>query len=131
VTLKDARDAYEALSAKASEIVRQLSLAGIGIAWLFRNTVSGTDSLDPKLINASFFIVIALGLDLLQYLTSSTIWLQYFRYKEKHGAKLDTEFDAPAWINWPSFFFFYLKSLALLIAYALYIIPYLWWRFVH
>jgi hypothetical protein len=131
VTLEDVRDAYEALSAKASEIVRQLALAGIGIAWLFRSTIGGTDSLDPKLISASFFIVIALGLDLLQYLASSTIWLVYFRCKERHGAKLDTEFEAPTWFNWPSFFFFYLKSLALLIAYALYIVPYLWWRFVH
>jgi hypothetical protein len=131
VTLKDVRDAYEAFSGKASDIVRQLALAGIGIAWLFRSTSAGADRVDPKLINASFFIVIALGLDLLQYLVATTIWLCYFRYKERHGAKLDTEFDAPPSFSWPSYTFFYLKSVALLIAYGAYIIPYLWWKFVH
>jgi len=130
MTLKDARDAYEGLSSKASDIVRQLALAGIGIAWLFRTTTGTTDHIDPKLIAASFFIVVALSVDLLQYLVSTTIWLWYFRYKEKRGAKLDTEFKAPEKLNWPSFFFFYLKSIALFVAYAKYIIPYLWWRFV-
>ena len=131
MTLKDVRDAYEGLSAKASDIVRQLSLAGIGIAWLFRNSSSGTDSLDPKLIQGSFLIAVALTLDLLQYLISTPIWFLYFRSKEKHGAKLDTEFEAPAWFNWPNIFFFCSKSVVLVLAYVHYIGPYLWGKFVH
>jgi hypothetical protein len=130
MTLKDVKDAYEGLSAKASDIVRQLALAGIGIAWLFRNTTGGVDRLDPKLIDASFLIVFALLFDLLQYLVSGTIWLVYFRHKEKQKPKLkpETEFEAPPSLNWPNFAFFYLKAAALFAAYVLYIIPYLWWR---
>jgi hypothetical protein len=132
MTLKDLKGDYEALSGKASDIVRQLALAGIGIAWIFRSTSGGIDRLDPKLINASFVIVLALLLDLLQYLVSTTILFGYFRYKENQKPKPrpETEFEIPPSLNWPSFAFFYLKTSALLIAYAIYIIPYLWWRFV-
>ena len=130
--LKDLKCDYEALSAKASDIVRQLALAGIGIAWIFRTTSNGVDHIDPKLIDASFVIVLALLLDLLQYLVSTTIWIVYYRYKEnqKPKPKPDTEFEAPPALNWPNFAFFYLKAAALFAAYAFYIIPYLWLRFV-
>lgn len=35
MTLKDIRDAYEALSGTMSSIVRQINFAGIAIAWIF------------------------------------------------------------------------------------------------
>lgn len=34
MTLKDIRDAYEALSGTMSSIVRQINFAGIAIAWI-------------------------------------------------------------------------------------------------
>ena len=35
MTLDDVKEAYEALSSKASDIIRQLALAGIALIWLF------------------------------------------------------------------------------------------------
>src|SRR5438876_8729682 len=82
--LEDTREAYETLSGRASDIVRQISLAGIGLIWIFK---SGTTSLsiDPPLLKAVFFIFLSLLFDFLQYVLGTTIWFAYFRHKEKQG----------------------------------------------
>jgi hypothetical protein len=122
--LGDARQAYEGLSAKASDIVRQISLAGVGVIWVFK---SGTTSfsLDPLLLKAAFCIFLALALDFLQYVLGTTIWFVYYRQKENQGTKDDSEFLAPKQINWPTWTLFYLKSTLMLIAYGRYILPFL------
>lgn len=127
--LADTRAAYEALSGKASDIIRQLSLAGIALIWLFK---SGTDSasvLDIHLLRAALFIILALFFDLLQYLSGTTIWFIYFRRKEKKGTTEEDEFRAPAHINLLPWTLFYLKVTLMLIAYAGYIIPFLLSKF--
>ena len=48
--LENVRSAYEDLAAKASDIVRQISLAGVGIIWVFKSSTSTSLSLDPKLL---------------------------------------------------------------------------------
>ena len=126
--LGDARGAYESLSGKASDIVRQISLAGIALVWLFKasGTVGGpTISLDPKLLRAAICIFIALLCDFLQYLSGTVLWFVYFRYKEKKRVKESDEFLAPPQLNWPMWTLFYLKSAMMLVAYGVYIIPFL------
>lgn len=123
--LEDARTAYETLSGRASDIVRQLSLAGIGLIWVFKTTTGASYSLDPPLLKAVLFIFVALSLDFLQYALGTTIWFIYFRLKEKEGTKEDHEFKAPSWLNWPTWTLFYAKAAAMLVAYACYIIPFL------
>jgi len=123
--LENARAAYEDLSAKASDIVRQISLAGVGVIWVFKSSTSTAISLEPKLVRAALFIFLALLFDFLQYVLGTTIWFVYFRYKEKKGTKGTDEFLAPTWINWPTWVLFYLKSVMMLVAYACYIIPFL------
>jgi len=128
--LGDAKNAYEILSGKASDIVRQLSLAGIALIWLFKSGTMIAPLIDVELLRAALFIFLALTLDFLQYLTGTTIWFLYFRHLEKRRTKEDAVFQAPAKLNWPTWLFFYLKSAALLIAYAAYIIPFLVRKFV-
>ena len=126
--LADARGAYESLSGKASDIVRQISLAGVALVWVFRTSaaVGGpTISLDPRLLRAAVFIFLALMFDFLQYLCGTVIWFLYFRYKENRGTGEATDFSAPPQLNWPMWVLFYLKSAMMLIAYAIYIIPFL------
>jgi hypothetical protein len=123
--LENAREAYEAFSGKASDIVRQLSLAGIALVWLFKSGSATAPILERELVRVALFIFLALLCDFLQYLGATTIWIIYFRYKEKQGSKGDDEFLAPPEINWLGWGLFYLKSVALLLAYALYIIPFL------
>jgi hypothetical protein len=127
--LEDTRAAYEALSAKASEIVRQISLAGVGLIWIFKAGTGASLSLEPPLLKAALLIFLSLALDFLQYVLGTTIWFVYFRYKEKNGTKESDEFLAPAALNWPMWTLFYLKSAAMLIAYSCYIIPFLASRF--
>ena len=123
--LADTRAAYEALSRKASDIVRQLSLAGVGLIWLFKTETASASILDIHLLRAALFIFLALLFDFLQYLSGTTIWFLYFRRKEKEGTTQIAEFEAPASINWPTWTLFYLKATLMLIAYAAYIIPFL------
>jgi len=126
----DAKAAYEALSAKASDIVRQLSLAGIGLVWLFRIGNDKTPALDQALLRAALWITVALLCDFLQYLIGSITWFLYFRRKEKQQIPNTEEFQAPEQLNWPTWFLFCLKAVLTIVAYAVYIIPYLIRRFV-
>ncbi len=123
--LGDARSAYEALSGKASDIVRQLSLAGIAMIWLFRVGSDRTPVIDQRLLRAALFIFLALFFDFLQYFVGTIVWFLYFRYKEKHGASEEDEFLAPEKLTWPTWTLFHLKSAMMLVAYAAYIIPFL------
>lgn len=123
--LEDARGAYESLSGKASDIVRQLSLAGVGLIWVFKSAGGITLSLDPCLLRAALFIFLALAFDFLQYFVGTTIWFIYYRYKERKGTKESDEFLAPPQLNWVAWGFFYLKSAMMLVAYGGYIIPFL------
>jgi hypothetical protein len=128
--LEDVRTAYQDLSAKASDIIRQLSLAAIALIWLFRVGTSPTPMLSTQLLRAAFFVFLALFFDLLQYLIGTATWHIYFRAKERAGAGPDEEFKAPAWINWPTWILFWLKALAMLIAYIGYVLPFLINKFV-
>ena len=123
--LEDARGAYQDLSAKASDIVRQISLAGVGLIWIFKSGSGTSLLLDPPLLKAAFFIFLSLLFDFLQYLLGTAIWFAYFRHKERQGTKEGAEFLAPPQLNWPTWALFYLKSAMMLIAYGCYIIPFL------
>ena len=129
MNLDDAKAAYETLSGKASDIVRQISLAGVGLIWIFKSGTGSSLSLDEPLLRASFFIFLALLLDFLQYISGTTIWFLYFRHREKIGTKQADEFLAPPQLNWPTWALFYLKCIAMLIAYGWYIVPFLASRF--
>jgi hypothetical protein len=127
--LEDARSAYETLSGRTSDIVRQMSLAAVALIWIFKSGTTTSLSLDPQLLRAAFCVFLALLFDFLQYLLGTTIWFAYFRYKEKRGSKENAEFLAPTQLNWPTWTFFYLKSALILVAYCRYILPYIASRF--
>ena len=129
LTTADVKEAYEALSGKASEIIRQLSLAGIALIWIFKTGTPSSPILEIQLLRAALFIFVALSLDLLQYLTGTLTWHRYFLYKEKQGTLPTAKFEAPRWINWPTWTLFWLKAASMLFAYLL-ILPFLWGKFV-
>jgi hypothetical protein len=121
--LKDTRAAYDTFSAKASEISRHLNLAGIAIIWIFRiGDKSGGVTFSALLLWPLGGFVIALVLDLLQYIYGSIAWSVFHRYKEKKmmREKVDpeSEFLAPPWINWPSIALFYSKIILTAVVYA-------------
>jgi hypothetical protein len=128
--LGEVQNAYEALSGKASDIIRQLSLAGIGLIWLFKTSLGTSEQLDPRLLRGTFFIFLALTFDLLQYLIGTATWHIYFRKKEREQTTEEEKFEAPEWINWPTWTLFWMKSTAMVIAYAIFILPFLICRFI-
>lgn len=131
--LKDAIATSDTYSGKTSEIVRQLSLAGIAIVWVFKSGTADKPQLDPKLIGAALFIVCALFLDLLQYMSSFYIWLGYVRFKEKKGLTDESDLEprpSPK-MNWFNYICFAGKTAAMGWAYGRYILPYLCSRFLH
>ncbi|MGA2754572.1 MAG: hypothetical protein ABSE53_12480 [Terracidiphilus sp.] len=129
LTLDKVREAYEGLSGKASDIVRSLSLAGIALIWLFKAGTPSSPVLEPALLKAAFFIFLALSLDLLQYLVGTFTWHSYFLKKEREKTPPDSKFNAPKWINWPTWTLFWLKAAAMFVAYS-YILPFLYQKFI-
>lgn len=69
------RERYRFYSEKVSELSRQLGFAGLAVIWIFKVDWQGKASFtDQKLIWAGMVIIIALGLDLIQYLAGAVVW---------------------------------------------------------
>lgn len=113
----DAKDNYYYQSGKASDIARQLCLAGIAVVWIFRTDISGSPHVPAELMPVAAWLVVALALDFIQYVTASAIWGIYHRCSEMTHNE-DEEFTAPPIINWPALFFFWAKFLATIYAYV-------------
>lgn len=114
---------YEDMTAKVSELSRQLAFAGIAVIWIFKDggavaPAGAPPTLIPRdLILAMCAFVAFLSLDYLQYLSASVVWRIYARHKEiqceKVNAPVTEDFSHPAWISWPYTPFFYLKIVAM------------------
>ena len=78
--IKDYSERFAAFTSKASEVNRQLALAGIAVVWIFGN--SATQLIEPALVKPLFFFLLTLALDLLHYLVGSIIWGLFFEIKE-------------------------------------------------
>jgi hypothetical protein len=130
MTLDDAKGAYEGLSGKASDIIRQLGLAGIGLIWIFKVSDGASYVLAPQLLRGFFLIFLALTFDLLQYLVGTATWHIYFCKKESENIGRSKEFKAPIWINRPTWILFWLKAAAMLAAYLVFILPFLAKKFI-
>lgn len=129
--LDNAREAYETLSGKTSDIARQLCFAAIALIWLFKAGTASSPLIPANLLGAALFTILALFFDLIQYLLGTTIWFAYFRHKERAGTPADQEFLAPAALNWPTWILFFLKVACTLISYLGFIIPFLVQKFMN
>jgi hypothetical protein len=116
--LKEARESYYYYSGKASDRVRQLAFAGIALIWILKIDDRGNQAIPEILIIAAVFIVAGLGFDLLQYLYGSAAWGIFHRCKENKRTKENSQFQAPAKINWPTNAFFWLKAVSIIISYC-------------
>lgn len=127
--LKDVREAYYFHTAKLSDVVRQLSLAGVGLIWIFRTeTGKNSQEVPEALIRAAACIFLSLAFDLLHYATSAITWGLYNRRKEKSVSE-EQEFKAPVWFNRIPIGLVIAKTVAMAVAYIWFILPYLFRRF--
>jgi hypothetical protein len=118
---EDLRQAYYDLTAKVSDITRQLALAGIALVWLFKSESHGRAEVPHALLLPATFAVIALALDLTQYLYASAAWGIFNRLQERRDVSPEAEFSAPPAMNWPTLVFFWSKVAFVVLAY---------WRFL-
>jgi hypothetical protein len=118
LTTEIVKETYESLTGTASSIIRQLSLAGIALIWIFRSGSSSAPVLERPLLLAASLIFAALTLDLLQYLIGAVTWHLYFLCKERQSTSPETVFEAPKWINWPTWTLFWFKAAFMIAAYA-------------
>lgn len=118
VKLSDFRNDYYTFSGKASDIARQLSLAGIALIWIFKLEKASPLAVPTELHLPALLFVAALAIDLLQYVLSTAIWGTFSRYYEWQGAKDDAELEAPSYFNWPSLACFWGKLVTVLAGYA-------------
>lgn len=121
--VQTARDCYQESTAKASDIVRQLALAGIAVVWIFK-VGTGIYIFPSSLLSALEWFCITLGLDLAQYVVKAATWGIFQRMKERQlqAAGIDPEgespsatFDAPIWFNWAPIYLFWGKCSALVV----------------
>ncbi len=115
--LKDCRENYNYFSGKTSDIVRQLGFAGIALIWIFKNDTDGQQLVPAELVPPATLIVVALIFDLLHYISGTAVWGIYNRMQEKARITQEQEFLAPLKINWPTNFFFWGKTVIMVVAY--------------
>ncbi|MEU1276568.1 hypothetical protein [Streptomyces sp. NPDC005799] len=130
--LSKARERYEAASTMASQVARQLALAGIAFVWLLSGGLktTGTVSIPVRLLWAGIFLASALSLDLLQYLYKTSAWAAWTNGKEHELQGNDRKASvgdkeagtAPDWINYPTWVLFILKMACTAYAYFLIIL---------
>jgi hypothetical protein len=121
VTLKEARDSYGYSSGKLSDVVRQLSFAGIAVVWMFK-TGTGGIPFDARLVWPLKFLVSSLALDLLHYAYAALAWGRFAHMREKDGVKDADEVFPDESINWISLVFFWSKAFLCVVAYVLLLI---------
>jgi hypothetical protein len=128
--LEKGREAYYKSSDTASQQTRQLGIAGLAIVWLLSGGLQTSGiNLNDTLLRAGICLVAALTLDLLQYVWKTVTFAIWVRVKELqkrntlHIRNVDNQEidDAPSFILWGGWFFFYVKLLALGAGY--------WWIF--
>ncbi len=118
ITWQTAHERYASNSAKASDVARQLSFAGIAAVWLFSGgATQGVNHARVQgwLLYAGLALVIALFLDLLQYTVASLIWATTARCHEQRKEMI---FQPPRSINYPALICFWFKLSAVAVAYV-------------
>lgn len=115
---------YDYYTAKTSEIIRNLALAGIAIIWLFRNPDDRETLFADTLLYPLWFLIISLSLDLLQYILGALFWGLFYEYKYhlwKRKGKLSDEdikdVQAPNSLSIPLTIIFYAKIGTTIFAY--------------
>jgi len=119
MNINDYRETYYALSGKASDVCRQLAFAGIALIWIFKEDKGGPLAVPDALLLPAALFVIALALDLVQYVYGSLAWGAFSRYHEGRQISATAELSAPMYINWPTLFCFWLKLTLCIVSYAL------------
>ena len=119
------KDVYEKASSKLSDINRNVAFAGIGLIWIFTQTDTKS-TIPEELILPAIFLVISLTCDMFQYTYKVIVWATIFRRREieikKNQWTREKEFEHSPKLNIPTWFFWGMKILLVLLAYFIILI---------
>ena len=115
--LSEFKEDYYFFTGKLSDINRQIAFAGIAIIWVFKKGENLDFQIDSDLILPAILIVSALTFDMLQYIYQSITWAIFYTIKNRKYKSEDKEIKSSEYLNYPSWFFFGVKVLLVLIAY--------------
>lgn len=119
MTVKELREDYVRYSTTVSSLCRNLSFAGIGVIWIFK--IEKTTMIPHSLYSPLLLFIIALIVDLAQYVIQTGIWyLYYLRHKPNSNSKETEEskqVNEPEWVNIIPWIFWLGKLLFVAIAY--------------
>lgn len=129
MTLKEIREDYVRYSANVSELSRNLSYAGIGIVWIFKQS-SPEEAMKTAFMNSIpyelrwplLLFIVVLILDLFQYVIQTAIWYPYYKeQKEKHKDEKeeDVNLNEPEKYNTIPWWFWIFKLIIVVFAYVL------------
>lgn len=111
IKISDLRDTYYNASSTVSDIVRQISIVGIGVIWIFVEVINDTLLIDKCLVCSIVLFLGSLLFDALQYTYKTIVFACLFRKAEKEfdnneDAVLDKStllhpgWNAVTWIFW-------------------------------
>lgn len=126
--LSEFKDDYYFFTGKLSDINRQIAFAGIALIWVFKKGDNSEFQIDSELILPAILIVSALACDIFQYIYQSVTWSIFYTYHNRKNKSEDKKIESPECLNYPSWVFFFIKVILVLIAYCK-IFGYLWAKF--
>lgn len=115
--LSEIRSDYVRYSTKLSDINRQLIFAGIAIVWLFRISTTDGITIPQDLLYPLLLFVASFLFDLIQYLVQSVIWYIYYWIKKSSNVSEDDIVAESELWNIPTWAFWLLKVLTLILGY--------------
>jgi hypothetical protein len=118
----EVRATYYEASGTTSELNRRLGFAAIALIWLFSGGGAG-DARQVRIDDAfevpALFVVISLGLDLLQYVWRSAAFGLWTWQRERNGTREEDDVLVPRPLNWPTLSMFWTKVALMALAYLL------------
>ncbi|NRD24877.1 hypothetical protein HNV10_16605 [Winogradskyella litoriviva] len=115
--LSEFKEDYYFFTGKLSDINRQIAFAGIALIWVFKKGENTEFQIDNELILPAIFIVGALAFDMFQYIYQSVVWSIFYTRKNRKNKSEDKKIKSPEYLNYPSWVFFFIKVILVLIAY--------------
>ena len=115
--LKYLRDEFYYFSGQASAIIRQLAIGGIGFIWIFKKGENDIE-IPIILLNPLAMLIASLASDLMQYIYGAVIWGVLLTIQENKGLTDKTKITISRKYNGPTWFFFILKIILMVIAYT-------------
>jgi len=110
---------YKELTQTLSENARKLAFAAVGLGWVFKTDVATF----PTAIRIALCFVVAFFIcDIMQFVIGAVLLRIWTRREEKKKWKnnnsLGGDYEKPDWLDTPSFIMWWVKIIALLLAYA-------------